>query len=207
MKTRRPHNQKGFTIIETLVAISILVLAITGPLAIVAQALRSSYFSRDQMTAFYLAQEAIEYIRNVRDENAIKYPTNPDMWLSGIEKPTDVSSPTQQLNCINDPQSTINKCGLVRTAAAAYGFVQCDSTGCAPLNYDTTTGLFGTSVSTGTLAPFSRTIYINKVERAGGIESNKEVIVTVEIKWRSGGSDNVFKVEEHLTNWKSEKSS
>ena len=58
---------RGFTLLETFVAITILMFAVVGPLTIVSKALNASYDSRDQITAFYLAQDAIEYIRNVRD--------------------------------------------------------------------------------------------------------------------------------------------
>ncbi len=64
-------TKTGFTLVETLVAITILLLAIGGPMFAVSQSLKSSYYARDQITAFYLAQDAIEYIRNLRDENAL----------------------------------------------------------------------------------------------------------------------------------------
>lgn len=73
--------QKGFTLIETLVAISILTLATLGPLAIAAQGIQSAGYARDQITAFYLAQEGIEYIRYVRDTNSAQ-----DLdWLNGLD--------------------------------------------------------------------------------------------------------------------------
>jgi hypothetical protein len=95
---------------------------------------------------------------------------------------------------------------MVRTGSGSgYGFLQCASTGCGPLNFDTSTGLFGGSTYTGTLAPFSRTIYLNKVQRQGIETQDTEVVITVEMKWRSGGTENVFKIRETLTNWKAEK--
>ena len=62
-------TNKGFTIVESLVAIIILVLAITGATAVVQTSLSSYIFSKDQIVSFYLAQEAFEQIRNLRDEN------------------------------------------------------------------------------------------------------------------------------------------
>jgi prepilin-type N-terminal cleavage/methylation domain-containing protein len=66
-------NKKGFTLVETLVAISILMLAILGPLSIASTGLQNVYFARDQITAYYLAQEGIEYAREIRDDNYITY--------------------------------------------------------------------------------------------------------------------------------------
>ena len=59
-------KDKGFTIIESLVAISILVVVITGTLTAIQTGLSSYIFSKDQIIAFYLAQEGFEQIRNIR---------------------------------------------------------------------------------------------------------------------------------------------
>ena len=90
----------GFTLIETLVAISVLLISLAGPLSIAVQSLNSAYYARDQITAFYLAQEAIEYIRAVRDQN---YLAN-NSWLSGIDNCVDT-------NCtVNFPDFTHDVC-------------------------------------------------------------------------------------------------
>lgn len=62
---------KGFTLIETLVAVTILAVAIVAPMSLTTQSLSAAYYARDQMIAFHLAQEAIETIRAVRDENIL----------------------------------------------------------------------------------------------------------------------------------------
>lgn len=74
-------SMKGFTLIETLVAITILTTAIVGPFYAIQSASRTSYLARDNVIAASLAQEAIEYIRSVRDNN---YLAGQD-WLEGLE--------------------------------------------------------------------------------------------------------------------------
>ncbi|PCI30690.1 hypothetical protein COB52_01250 [Candidatus Kaiserbacteria bacterium] len=79
---------KGFTLVETMVAISVLVVAITAPLTLSSQSLFSAIYAKDQTTAFYLGQEAIEIVRNTRDGNLLRYLDGQSTdWLSGI--PTD----------------------------------------------------------------------------------------------------------------------
>jgi len=64
-------TSSGFTLIETMVAISIMLLAITSPLILAKQGMVSARQARNSITAFYMAQDAIEYVRNVRDPNLL----------------------------------------------------------------------------------------------------------------------------------------
>ncbi len=66
MKSKN-DTRNGFTLVETMVAISLLTVAIVAPMALTAQSLGSAYYARDQVTAYYLAQEAIESVRAIRD--------------------------------------------------------------------------------------------------------------------------------------------
>jgi prepilin-type N-terminal cleavage/methylation domain-containing protein len=63
--------QRGFTLVETLVAITILLVVIVGPMTIAQKGMQSAYYAGDQTTAIYLAQEAIEYIQQLRDNVAL----------------------------------------------------------------------------------------------------------------------------------------
>lgn len=57
----------GFTLVETLVSISIFTMSILGLLSILASGITNTTYAKQKMTADYLAQEGIEYIRNMRD--------------------------------------------------------------------------------------------------------------------------------------------
>lgn len=61
----------GFTFVETLVAITVLLLGIIGPLTIAQKGIQSAYNANEQVTAVFLAQEAIEAVRELRDTNAL----------------------------------------------------------------------------------------------------------------------------------------
>lgn len=60
--------QAGFTLIETLVAVALLLAAVVGPIALITHALYSAPFSRNDLIAYNLAQEGIELMRAVRDD-------------------------------------------------------------------------------------------------------------------------------------------
>ncbi len=59
--------KRGFTLVETLVAISVLVVVIVGPMTLAAKGLQNAYHAREQLAATYLAQEGFEIVRAVRD--------------------------------------------------------------------------------------------------------------------------------------------
>ena len=61
--------KSGFTLVETLVAITILTLALGGPMTLATRSIKDSLASRNKVVAFYLAHEAIEYVKNKRDSN------------------------------------------------------------------------------------------------------------------------------------------
>lgn len=62
----------GFTLVETLVAITLLLLVIVGPMSIASRGIQNAYYAGDQTTATFLAQEAIEHIQGLRDDNALQ---------------------------------------------------------------------------------------------------------------------------------------
>lgn len=71
----------GFTLIETFVAVSILVFAIAGPMKLVSDALFAGLRAKDQLTATYFAQRTIEGVRNLRDR-ALQSGGDMDNWFS-----------------------------------------------------------------------------------------------------------------------------
>ncbi len=93
MKLFYNKNQKrqGFTIIETLVAVAILMIAIAGPLTIAHKGLLAAVYAHNQVTASYLAQDAMEYIKNKKDTNMLQT-TPPVDWLLDIRGCTTACS-------------------------------------------------------------------------------------------------------------------
>ncbi len=64
-------EQRAFTLVETLVAVSILLVVVVGPMTIAQKGIQTAYYAGDQTTAIYLAQEAIEYVQRLRDNEAL----------------------------------------------------------------------------------------------------------------------------------------
>ena len=178
------NQNRGFTLVETLVAISILSISILGVFTAVQSGLHKSSYARDEVTAFYLAQEAVEYIRNIRDSNGIASYKNIqssgtplDNWLSRL---TSCISTT----CVVDPVTdTITP-----------------TTSPSPLYQNGTTFLFGQTTGTGwTASRFTRTIRLDPL--ATDLTYKREIMATVTINWGT----NSFVVKELFTNNKPSK--
>ena len=71
---------KGFTLIETIVAISLLTVGVVGSFSLMQKVTAFASISSSQFVASYLAQEGIETIRNIRDTNYLEG----QVWDSGI---------------------------------------------------------------------------------------------------------------------------
>ncbi len=68
---RMPMLVSGFTLIETMVAITILLIAVVGPMSAIGGSLSQISIAHDQMIAINLAQEGIEVVRQKRDSNML----------------------------------------------------------------------------------------------------------------------------------------
>lgn len=176
----------GFTLVETLVAISILSLSILGTFTAVQHSLQTSGFAKDQITAFYLVQEGMEYVRNMRDQNALASIASvnngggPVNWLTGLSASAPDPCYFGKTCRIDSPNATLATC------SGGWG-------SCPNLLQDPTSGLFG---YTGgwTDSRFRREMQITQV-------SANEVKVTISIAWTSANFSKNFQVTESLFNW------
>lgn len=183
-KTKETEHKKGFTILETLVAIFILTVAVTGPMVFAQNSLRSAFLSRDQITAFYLAQDAIEFVKNIRDENMVEdlldpNPPSVNYWL--IKDGDGILNQCINNFCTIDTiEEDIDNCGTN---------IGCDSEN--PLVVDLNGYYRAKNVSNSTKSIFSRKIEIEPLDASGQTvndftsEEVDEAKVTVVISWQS----------------------
>jgi prepilin-type N-terminal cleavage/methylation domain-containing protein len=76
---------RGFTLIETLVAITVLMIAIAGPLTVANKAYHTALGTRDQVIATNLAQETMEYINYWKNNRTVGI-------FEGWEKDQDIAT-------------------------------------------------------------------------------------------------------------------
>lgn len=183
---------------ETLVAISLLLLAITGPMVFAQNGLRAAFQSRDQVTAFYLAQDAIEFIKNRRDHNILE--KEPDQWLDSFAECE--SNGGREGGCTFDtsaPDGYIEPCSFTALEVGCLG-EDPEGTDDVPLkiNSEGVIGFGDTSASPNSI--FARTVYVDPTEGVA-----EEARVTVIVRWRSHENLGTREIEmvEYVRNWAS----
>ncbi|MBP6933881.1 prepilin-type N-terminal cleavage/methylation domain-containing protein, partial [Candidatus Woesebacteria bacterium] len=68
-KNEKIKNSKGFSLVEVMVSIGIILVAFTGVLTLINRSVAFHDLAYSRLTASYLAQEGIEIVRNIRDNN------------------------------------------------------------------------------------------------------------------------------------------
>jgi type II secretory pathway pseudopilin PulG len=168
----RNKFNRAFTLVEALIALSILIVGIISGFILVTKALYDVTIIQDRLTASFLAQEGLEFVRQIRDTNYLKTlgSTSTD-WDKGLQDGPYIISANP------NPPGSIS---LKLLEGTKY------------LKYNPTTGLF--NYDSGELTSFQRTIQIIHV-------SSDEIRVQSIMNWKSRNIDFSFTAEDHLFNW------
>ncbi len=80
--------KKGFTLLETLIAIAIMTVAVGAAFGMAQKSFQFTYQVKNQATAYFLAAEGLELVRNMRDNTALTNsaldPNAQTGWLSNF---------------------------------------------------------------------------------------------------------------------------
>lgn len=197
-KQSRKKLVSGFTLVESLVAISILSLSIAAAFTAAQNGIRNSTVAKDQTTAFYLAQEVMEYIKNVRDENALYSIANPDTprnWLYGIY-PLGSPCESGKVCQIDVPLKVAEDCPTSGAASTGVAITNDPPYLCDNLRQNAVTGLFGYTAS-WPVSRFKREVQIRTITN---IEADTEVEVVISVSWTGSAGTKFFQASETLFN-------
>lgn len=179
----RPHQtpsalntQRGYSLVEVLVAITVLLIALVGPLTIAHSGLKRAYTSREQTMAVFLAQEGLEAVAKVREDNALS--AYPDL--------SSVSTTWNNVQAIGDRCTTSSPCGVTVAddgSITSASFYNCNASNCV-MRYSSGVRVpYKQGTASGTVSPYERRISMN-------VDSAR-VAVTSTVTWGALPSQSV----------------
>ena len=187
---------RGFTLLETIVAFAVIFAALIGPVSLITRGLIDVTFAKNKLIALNLAQEGIEFVRLVRDNNVLcdyldggavgSIPWNRDSSGSGTisDNPQPRRADIYTLDAL--PCGTINSSRLSGGASA-------------PLRVDVD-GFYQYGGVGGFTTPFRREITITMVDVGGGVMDRMDVIS--EVTWDERGRTRTVTMKDALYNWR-----
>lgn len=182
---------KGFSLIETLVAVVVLITAVVGPLTLAQRSIRSAVYVRDQVIAGFLADEVVEYLRSMRDQNQLER----DNWLRGF---SDCMG-TGRLCTVDTTEGRNNAIERCKESDLTYG------SECEPLAFHTKSGSYGYK-PTGNASGWEDTRFVREVSLitipGGNRSSDDEAKVEVRVLWQTGNLPvRTLTVRDYLYDW------
>ncbi|MFZ2072107.1 MAG: prepilin-type N-terminal cleavage/methylation domain-containing protein [Minisyncoccia bacterium] len=168
------QKNKGFTLVETLVAISIFTMSVLALMVILGQGVSDTGYAKKKMTATYLAQEGIEYIRNIRDTSALSSTLLSAGWSDF--KNNLISSCSVSCYFDSEISNSVISCGNNSCQHLFYNY--------GKYNYD----------SIGDDSGFVRSVRVDSV-------SEDEIKINSTVFWTQGSGTYSVSFSESLFNW------
>lgn len=169
-------DNKGFTLVETIIAIAVLMIGIIPIFVVSSQGISTINSARDEVIATFLTQDAMEFVLAKRDWNSDR-----GFWLSDFEDCFD--------GCRIDATESVD------------GSDGIDSSEEDVLLFDSDRGY---NYETGDETKFTRIVNFEVVEPSGGdFNEATEVKVTVKIAWPGRVFERDFEVETLIFDYSS----
>lgn len=170
-------NRPAFTLVETVLAVSLTTIVLTGVCGLILTTMQASAGNRSSLQATYLAQEGLELARFVRDSN----------WLQNYEWDGGGAGTWGQDFSLSSaqPQKT-----LYFSRVEQAPFVQ--------LSTSPSDGEFKLGALT-----FKRALTVEGVQSSAGIGMEEDQIqVRSIVTWQERGRERSVELSTFLSNWK-----
>lgn len=178
-------KQMGYSLVEVLVAITVLLVALVGPLTIAHSGLKRAIESKDNTLAVFLAQEGIEALVKLREDDALDasgYNDLGDVWgnMTTIASLCPVGGDDRCGVQIGDD-------GSITTSS----FYRCSGSNCAINKYEGARVPLKQRASGGTPTIYTRELSITVSDSLARVRS--------EVSWGDDPSDSVT-LESYIYN-------
>lgn len=182
-KSGREHRtQRGFALIEVMIAMVVLTIGLLAVLMSFANAIDATEWAQEDLIARHKALDAMESIYTARNSQqqpfaAINNVANGGIFLSGPQ-PLYCAGADGIVGTVDD---VTGPCTAADTGAACPGNIEC-------LVLPGPDGILGTADDvTQSLSNFTRTITFNQVYLASGAVNSNLIAVTVAVTYQKPG--------------------
>ncbi|MDP2709371.1 MAG: hypothetical protein Q8O93_05025 [bacterium] len=167
-------NKQGISIIEVIAAIMIITIGMIGVLSLVIQNIKAQYINKNVLIASGLAQEGLELVRNIRDNNWLAEGNN---WKLGDGV---------------DPNTNITQDGEY-AIDYSLGIIDVDDLASARLYIDSN-GFYTGAAAGNAPTDFYRLITV--------LDQGDYLDVISAIRWNDGGQNHYYTAETYLYDWR-----
>lgn len=172
-------KQQGFTLLEVLIALSIITIGALGVFALMNRTVIATEQNRNSIIAVNLAREGMEIVRSIRDSDSLGFAaldnacaTYPDCnWIVDSNVNYNLTTPANSANV-----SSCTNCNLYITAGQ--------------YSHD----------NSGTFTGLKRIVNINDGNSVICVNSPCEKVVTVQVL--QAGATTPYTLIAHLTDWR-----
>ncbi len=186
-------TETGFTLVETMVAVFILTIALTSLIGLTSRSLFMARYSRNEITANYLLQGAVDYIRNQRDSVAFQQKFSGGDWtkfLTNFGYPSNkcFSANGCYFNVNKSPNPIIKDCN----STPSFGKLKC------PILFYDPNAIKNSfyNYTTGNSSNFNRKIFL-KINS----QNPDELYITITVEWLNGSLVRSRSLNSSLLNW------
>ena len=76
--------KRAFTLMEVLISVAVIITALVGVLSLITIGVSSIRINRSKIIAANLAEEGLEIVKNIRDNNWLNYKRKASDWRDGL---------------------------------------------------------------------------------------------------------------------------
>lgn len=206
VKSKKTKDKKGgFTLVETLVALAVILAATVGPVSLITSGIADFSFSKNKLIAANLAQEGIELVRSIRETNVICDVLNGAPIWPWNENPEPPNPPggnifTSLTAGVSADLVTTTSCGGVSGVSIIVPIL---SSSCSEkLRFDPSTGIYGNSGPNASIFTRCVSIRVPPSSPDGGIPASDQMDIVSTVTWNEKGIERSMILQERLYNWK-----
>jgi prepilin-type N-terminal cleavage/methylation domain-containing protein len=186
ISTSRQSKRRGFTLLETVVALTLLVAAAIGPISLASRGLFSAKFSRSRIIALNLAQEGAELVHTMRDNNLLNIAAGCTFRGGSGASCANLSDGQYEVDAFDAYETGGDDLELQPSASRVLRYT--------PSNAFYTYESFPDSLDT----PYIRTITISTLPAESGASP---ILVESRVSWMESGISRQARVESRLYPW------